>query len=114
MNGFTFLSNEDFRMAILTEAELEKTKQEIAQISADNLELINKLNELEEELKQLLLIITDGKERASYGDYNFSHLDINDNEEIAEYLNDNYLENGVLKFKKINKEIEASSKDNEV
>lgn len=114
MNGFTCLSNEDFKKAILVETELEKAKQEIVQLSDDNLNLTNELNESKEELKDLILMLTGGKERASYCDYNFANYEIEDSGEIAKYLNENYLEKGVLKFKKIKKELEPTSQDSEV
>ena len=72
------------------------------------------MNESKDELKELILILTKGKERASYGDYNFANYEIEDNNKIAKYLNDNYLVNGVLKFKKIKKELEPTSQDSEV
>lgn len=95
------ITSEEYKKLILTE---EKYQQELK----DNVDLIKEKNNLkeeiinlEQELKELLLIVTGDKERASYMEKDFSGYDLADREEVAKYINKNYMNNGVLKFRKL-------------
>lgn len=95
------ITSEEYKNLILTE---EKYNQELK----NNVDLIIEKNilkgeiiNLEQELKELLLIVTGNKERASYMEYEFSEYDLADRKEVTEYINKNYMNNGVLKFRKL-------------
>lgn len=103
MNGITMIGNEVYKDLILKEKELEKTKENLRLITIESDNLFNELEEVTEELKELLLVITDGEYHTDYGEKKFRNYEINQ-ENIAKFINENYLdEKGILIFRKLEK-----------
>lgn len=99
--GFTMITTEEYKELIKKEIDLEIAWEDYEELVEEHEILKLQLSKVEEELKDLLLIITDNKERASYMDYEFSEIDLADRSKVAKYINKNYMENGVLKFRKV-------------
>jgi hypothetical protein len=99
--GFAMLTTNEYKELILKEKELDDALRDYGFLENENRKLTGQLAYIEEELKELLLILTDNKERASYMEHDFSEYDLADKKEIAKYINKNYMKNGVLKFRKV-------------
>ncbi len=111
MNGMTIIDNESFKNLILKEKELEETKENLGLITIDRDNLFNELKEVREELRDLLLVITGGEYHVSYGEKKFRNYEINQ-ENIAKFINENYLnDKGILIFRKT-KEVEENENEN--
>lgn len=100
MNGLAMIYNEDFKNLILKEKELEETKENLVLITIGRDNLFKELKEVKEELRDLLLVITNGEYHVSYGEKKFHNYEINQ-ENIVKFINKNYLdEKGILTFRK--------------
>lgn len=100
MSGLAMIYNEDFKNLILKEKELEETKENLGLITIDRDNLFKELKEVKEELRDLLLVVTDGEYHVYYGEKKFHDYNINQ-EKIAKFINKNYLdEKGILTFRK--------------
>ena len=51
------------------------------------------------ELNELLLLLTKGQKKSEWTSGYFNNFDLADGQVIAEYINEKYLENGMLKLK---------------
>lgn len=57
------------------------------------------LNIRNNELNELLILLTQGKKKSEWSNGLFNNFDLTDPQTIAEYINEKYLENGILKLK---------------
>jgi hypothetical protein len=62
-------------------------------------ECADELNEVREQLDNLLLCITKGAKKPQWLDGNFEGYDLEDKDELAKYINKNFMENGRLTVK---------------
>ena len=92
--GIVMIDAEEYRKLILAEDDKNNLLDEFADTEAQ-------LRYTSECLKELLLFLTDGKEATEWQDKKLQSFDIAGQGKIAEYLNTNYVRNGVLKFYKI-------------
>ncbi len=99
--GLTTITSEEYKKLIKKEMELDIAWDDYEELEEQYRLLKIELDAIEEELKKMILVITDNKERATYMDYEFSEYDLADRKEVVEYINKNYMKNGVLKFRKI-------------
>lgn len=100
--GYVTISTKEYRELILKEKELEEEREFGSDLIQDKKILKSEIEKLEEELKDLLLAIVKNTE-AQYNNefYNYDMKNIN---EIANYIEQNYSKDGVLQFRKIEKE----------
>ena len=99
--GYAVITTGEYKELIKKEVELDDAWRDYGFLENENRKLTGQLAYIEEELKELLLVITDNKERASYMEHDFSEYDLADKNKVAKYINKNYMKNGVLKFKKV-------------
>ena len=57
------------------------------------------LNIRNNEMNELLLLLTKGQKRSEWSDGCFNNFDLADLHTIAKYINEKHLENGILKLK---------------
>ena len=100
--GFVIIDNDEYKNLILKEKELEETKTKLDEKRLENKSLEENYIKLEEELKELILTITNN-ETSFFR--NIESYDIED-VELAKYLNKYYLHNKQLEFRKRNIEEE--------
>lgn len=96
--GLVLIDNEEYKNLILREKELEETKEKLEGKQLENISLEEKYIELEEELKELILVATDNKESFFNRIESYNIEDVR----LAEYLSKYYLNNRQLKFRKRN------------
>ena len=89
--GVVMITTEEYKELILAQQDKNALLDEVADAQ---------LRYTSESLKELLLLLTDGKEASEWRDKKLQWFDIAKQEKIAEYLNTNYIRNGVLKFYK--------------
>ena len=95
MAGFTMLTNDEYKELILAQqkcAECEEALHKIAE-------------ELKQEkgwLNDLLLCITKGETKSQWDDKKFEYFDLAEKEEIAEFINANFVNDGKLKIREKN------------
>ena len=108
--GYVVIATEEYKGLIIKEKDLDIAWEDYEELEEQSRLLKIDLDAIEEELKKLILVITDNKERASYMEHDFSEYDLADKNEIAKYINKNYMKNGVLKFRKVEetKEVETN------
>jgi hypothetical protein len=80
--------------------DLIRAKDERDKLSEELVYADNKLMQTEQKLKELVLLLTDGKVKVGWHTNELSICDLADGKDIAEYLNKNYMENGILTFTK--------------
>lgn len=96
-----FIPLEEYKELLLAKECLEQMSVDLDALSKEAKEFHDELVNVECELKELLLILTKGKNKPKYlGD--FESYDIADSDTIADYLNKNYVtEDNKLFFRKI-------------
>ena len=94
--GLTMIENEEYKKLILEEKELEEVKKENEKLIELEEKSKEAKKELEEELKQLILTITNDK-TSFYK--KIESYDVEDSK-LAEYLNQYYCINGKLEYRK--------------
>ena len=94
--GCTTIENQEYKDLILKEKELEDVKNQLKQKEIENTEAKNLCKKIEEELKELILVITDNK--TSFHK-KIEYYDIEDNK-LAKYLSENYYIEGKLEYRK--------------
>lgn len=90
---FAMITTEKYRGLIEAEKEAETYKKAYQENKAE-------LQEIKTEINSLLLMITQDK-RVSAWDEKFEGFDMASGEDIAKYINENFVENGILKLKEI-------------
>ena len=107
--GATMISNEEYKDLIFKEKELEETNDLYNRQLKENKVLEAEIVKLEQELKELILVVTDKKSRPSYGDGEFHSFDVADSSDIAKYITENYLgDDNFIKLRKIEKEVKEA------
>lgn len=107
--GFTMIENKEYKDLILKEKELEEVKKENKKLKELEEKSKEAKKELEGELKELILTITDNK-TSFYGKIeSYAIEDI----KLAEYLNQYYCNNGRLEYRKRKIEDKEIVKKNE-
>lgn len=94
--GFTMIENKEYKDLILKEKELEEVKEENKKLKELEEKSKESKKEIEEELKELILTITDNK-TSFYK--KIESYEIEDSK-LAEYLNRYYCNNGRLEYRK--------------
>lgn len=89
---FTMITSEEYKELVLAKEENTRLLEELKY--ADEQLRITQNN-----LKELLLLLTNGKTSTIYGE--LQSFEIITDTEIAKYINKNYLAKGTLKFTKI-------------
>ena len=102
--GFVIIDIDEYKELILAKEELTYKEKEISELSDELFNLSVEKREIETELKELLLEITKGNNRTNCDEEGFLSYEVASNYVMAEFINDNYLENGILKFRKVKKE----------
>lgn len=97
--GIVMIDADTYKKLVLAEAENEKLLVELQY--ADH-----QLKTASNDLKDLLLFLTDGRQVVEWKDKKLQGFDIVNSGAIAEYLNTNYMQYGVLQFNKIKGEQE--------
>lgn len=96
--GFVIIDSDEYKDLILA--------KESAIDSQHDCKLAVKLmKEARENLEELLLFITKGNKKAEFED-KFHSYDIASVYDLAEFINNNYVDYGILSFKKVKKENE--------
>ena len=96
--GFVMIDTDEYKELILAKEDAENYHYECK--VAGNL-----LKEAKENLSELLLFITKGKTKTEFED-KFHSYDVASIYEMADFINENYVDDGILKFKKVKKEKE--------
>ena len=91
----------EYKELVLAKECLEQMNVEYESCSKEVKEFHDELAKVEEELKELLLVLTDNKKKPSYPG-NFEGYDMANVHTIAKYINENYLtEDMKLSFRKV-------------
>jgi hypothetical protein len=109
--GFVMIDTDEYKELVLAQGELSLVKEDVSKLTTELFNISVEKREVEAELNELLLEITKGKNRTDYDDEEFPSYDIASNYVMAEFINANYLENGILKFRKVKKEAEFLNKE---
>lgn len=111
-----FVPLKEYKELIIAKERLEQMNVDYESFSKEAKEFHDKLAKVEEELKELLLVVTDNKEKPSYPG-NFEGYDMANVHTIAKYINENYLtEDKKLSFRKVlheEKEVKEEGTKNE-
>ena len=91
---FAMITTEEYK-------ELLLAKQYSEALEEDNNILADRVIEAEECLRELLLMLTKGHTSVNWSDKKFAWHDLARSEEVAEYLNKNYVIDGRLQFEKV-------------
>ena len=93
---YAIITTEEYKELLAKEKELSDYE--------DSILFLNKeLSETKEMLDKLLLCITGGKTSTQWHDGRFEWVDIEDEGIIADYINENFIENKKLKLRSVNK-----------
>lgn len=111
--GYAVITTGEYKELVKKEIDLEIAWEDYGELHETYLDLKLEFEAIEKELKDLLLIITGNKERASYMEYHFTDYDLADKKEVTKYINENYMKNGVLKFRKVEETKEEETKEEE-
>ena len=96
-----FVPLKEYKELIIAKERLEQMSIDYDSLSKKVKEIHDELVSAEEELKELLLVLTDNKENPSYPG-NFEGYDMANVHKIAKYINENYLtEDKKLSFRKV-------------
>ena len=80
--------------------ELVLAQQELVEVTCDLKFEYKKRLTAEENLKELLLILTGNKIKIEWADGKIKGYEIKDSE-TADFLNENYIKDGILQFEKV-------------
>ena len=96
-----FVPLKEYKELIIAKERLEQMNVDYDSRSKEVKEFHDKLAKVEEDLKELLLVLTDNKKKPSYPG-NFEGYDMANVHTIAKYINENYLtEDMELSFRKV-------------
>lgn len=103
-NGYVTITTKEYKELILKEKDLEDTNSFYNVSLKREKDLEEKIVKLEEEIKELLLLLVP----SSTTNYNgkFQSFEITSDVKIAEYINKNYVIDKQLQYRKIEKEKE--------
>jgi hypothetical protein len=82
--------------------ELISAKEEGEQYMMAYTDAVQELKAVRESLDNLLLLITKGEKKSRWQDGNFEDYDLESKDEIAEYINKNFMKDGRLTVKENN------------
>ena len=90
--GTAVISTEEYKELLEAQKDMEIYK-ECYRRAEQELKIRNA------ELNELLLLLTKGQKKSEWSNGLFNNFDLADGNIIAEYINEKYLENGMLKLK---------------
>lgn len=97
MAGIVMIDSDEYRELVLAKEAKDEIEKELDLTD-------RRLMQKEYEFKELLLLITKGEFKTKYDEGKFQSYDIASNYDLVDFVNENYVENGLLKFNKVKKE----------
>lgn len=91
---FAMITTEEYKELLLAQEALGSVAQELSYCD-------KKRQKAEDALKELLLMLTKGQTTVNWSDKKFAWHDLARAEEVAEYINKNYVIDGKLQFEKV-------------
>ena len=91
---FAMITTEEYEKLVIAKKELELLTESVKQLNTIR-------QEAEDNLKELLLMLTKGEKKVQWED-GIKWFDIAPAEKVAEYLNKHYIKDGILTFTKEN------------
>ena len=93
---FSMIPSEEYKNLIIADLEFELLRGEHRQAVEEIKDLKAKLGETQEKLAGLLCCITQGIKSPKWEDSKYEGFDLADNKTIADYINKNFLKDGIL------------------
>ena len=101
MRMFTMITTEEYKELLLAQQDKAELEDTVCNLQKEQKATEEKLKKVEDELKELLLLLVEGEKRVHWTEGKYETFDLVGREEIVAYINEHYVWNGELQFKKV-------------
>lgn len=110
---FAMITTDEYKELILAQQENAEYQDIVIDLDIRRQGAEDNLKEVEEELKDLLLLLMKGEKRVPWAEGKYETFDLAGREETIAYINKHYVWNGELQFRKVKNNDEVKENEDE-